>query len=58
VKQQQYGLSKAAREFNIGVSTVVDFLLKKDFRSKKIPTANLSQEMYALLMKEFALRNM
>ncbi len=47
-------LSKAAREFNIGVSTVVDFLLKKGFSIEKDPNSKLSQEMYSLLMKEFA----
>jgi len=47
-------LSKAAREFNIGVSTVVDFLLKKGFSIEKDPNSKLSQEMYTLLMKEFA----
>jgi translation initiation factor IF-2 len=47
-------LSKAAREFNIGVSTVVDFLLKKGFTVEKDPNSKLSQEMYTLLIKEFA----
>jgi translation initiation factor IF-2 len=47
-------LSKAAREFNIGVSTVVDFLLKKGFTIEKDPNSKLSQEMYTILMKEFA----
>ena len=47
-------LSKAAREFNIGVSTVVDFLLKKGFTVEKDPNSKISQEMYTLLMKEFA----
>ena len=47
-------LSKAAREFNIGVSTVVDFLLKKGFSIEKDTNSKLSQEMYTLLMKEFA----
>ncbi len=47
-------LSKAAREFNIGVSTVVDFLLKKGFTIEKDPNSKLSQEMYSVLMKEFA----
>jgi translation initiation factor IF-2 len=47
-------LSKAAREFNIGVSTVVDFLLKKGFTIEKDPNSKLSQEMYNILMKEFA----
>ena len=47
-------LSKAAREFNIGVSTILDFLLKKGFTIDKDPNSKLSQEMYTLLMKEFA----
>ncbi|HNX85585.1 MAG TPA: translation initiation factor IF-2 [Bacteroidales bacterium] len=47
-------LSKAAREFNIGIKTVVDFLTKKGFAIGNDPNSKLSQEMYALLMKEFA----
>ncbi|MEI7724577.1 MAG: translation initiation factor IF-2, partial [Bacteroidota bacterium] len=47
-------LSKAAREFNIGIKTVVDFLSKKGFSMDMDPNAKLSQEMYNLLMKEFA----
>ncbi len=47
-------LSKAAREFNIGVSTIVDFLAKRGFSVGKDPNTKLSQEIYALLMKEFA----
>jgi len=47
-------LSKAAREFNIGIKTVVDFLLKKGFAIGNDPNAKLSPEMYTLLMKEFA----
>lgn len=47
-------LSKAAREFNIGVSTIIDFLAKRGFSVGKDPNTKLSQEIYALLMKEFA----
>ncbi|MEI7981134.1 MAG: translation initiation factor IF-2 [Bacteroidota bacterium] len=47
-------LSKAAREFNIGIKTVVDFLTKKGFSIGNDPNAKLTQEMYTLLMKEFA----
>ena len=47
-------LSKAAREFNIGIKTVVDFLIKKGFPIEMDPNAKLSSEMYNLLMKEFA----
>ena len=47
-------LSKAAREFNIGVSTVVEFLGKKGFKLGNDPNGKLTQEMYNLLLKEFS----
>ena len=47
-------LSKAAREFNIGVSTIVEFLSKKGMSIEKDPNFKLSQEMYIILVKEFA----
>jgi len=47
-------LSKAAREFNIGIATVLDFLNKKGFKLDRDPNAKLSPEMYNLLMGEFA----
>ena len=47
-------LSKAAREFNIGVSTIVDFLSKKGLSIEKDPNFKLSPEMYIILVKEFA----
>ena len=47
-------LSKAAREFNIGITTVIDFLNNKGFKLTRDPNAKLSQEMYNLLMQEFA----
>ena len=47
-------LSKAAREFNIGMKTVVDFLTKKGFPIEMDPNAKLTQDMYNFLMKEFA----
>lgn len=47
-------LSKAAREFNIGVSTIVEFLSKKGFVVDKDPNGKISDEMYKLLVKEFA----
>ncbi|MCX6250216.1 MAG: translation initiation factor IF-2 [Bacteroidetes bacterium] len=47
-------LSKAAREFNIGVATIVDFLSRKGFTVGKDSNSKLTQEMYSLVMKEFA----
>ena len=47
-------LSKAAREFNIGISTVVEFLSRKGFTVDRDPNGKLNVEMYTLLKKEFA----
>jgi translation initiation factor IF-2 len=46
-------LVKAAKEFNIGISTIVDFLSKKGHKIESSPNTKLSPEMYAMLMKEF-----
>lgn len=46
-------LVKAAKEFNIGISTIVDFLSKKGHKIESSPNTKLSPEMYELLMKEF-----
>ncbi len=46
-------LSKAAREFNIALDTVVDFLSEKGFDVIKNPNTKLDPEMYSILQKEF-----
>lgn len=46
-------LSKAAREFNVGLATIVDFLAKKGFEVSNSPNAKLTPEMYELLNQEF-----
>ena len=46
-------LSKAAREFNIGINTIVEFLMKKGFHVERDPNAKLTTEMYEHLIKEF-----
>ena len=46
-------LSKAAREFNVGLSTIVEFLGKKGFEISNSPNAKLTAEMYELLNLEF-----
>lgn len=45
-------LSKAAREFNVGISTIVEFLHKKGFDLDPNPNTKLPQEAYILLVKE------
>ncbi len=46
-------LSKAAREFNIGMSTIVEFLGKKGYKIESAPNTKLNEEMYSLLVKEY-----
>ena len=46
-------LSKAAKEFNVGVTTIRDFLAKKGLQIDPSPNAKLTAEMYELLVKEY-----
>lgn len=47
-------LSKIAREFNVGLSTIVDFLHDKGIKISSDPNAKLSEEDYALVAQEFS----
>lgn len=47
-------LSKVAREFNIGISTIAEFLKGKGVEVDSNPNARLSDESYALIAKEFS----
>ena len=46
-------LGKAAREFNVGIHTIVDFLTKKGVEVETSPNTRITPEAYALLVKEF-----
>jgi len=46
-------LSKAAREFNIGKNTIIQFLEKKGFNIESSPNTKLAPEIYELLLNEF-----
>lgn len=46
-------LSKASREFNISIQTIVKFLAKKGFVVDSAPNIKLTEEMYNLLVREF-----
>ena len=46
-------LSKAAKEFNVGVTTIREFLAKKGFQVDSSPNAKLTAEMYDLIVKEY-----
>jgi translation initiation factor IF-2 len=46
-------LSKVTKEFNLGLSTVVDFLQEKGFEVESNPNAKISPEMYDVLSGAF-----
>lgn len=47
-------LSKIAWEFNVGLSTIVEFLHSKGIKISSDPNAKLTDEDYALVAKEFS----
>lgn len=46
-------LVKTASEFNVGTSSIVEFLQKKGFAIENKPTANITDEMFEELKKEY-----
>jgi len=46
-------LAKAAREFNVGVTTIIDFLKKKGFDEDFNPNSKLTPEMVSHLVAEY-----
>ena len=46
-------LVKIAKELNVGTATIVEHLLNKGFEIENKPTAKVTDEMYAELLKEF-----
>jgi len=47
-------LSKAAREFNVGINTIVEFLHKKDITIETNPNTKISPEAYEFLAIEYS----
>jgi translation initiation factor IF-2 len=47
-------LSKVAREFNLGLNTIVDYLKKKGYDVSLNPNTKVSEEQYNLLLKEYS----
>ncbi len=47
-------INKVLKEFNIGLSTLVEFLNKKGFEVEANPTAQISGNEYELVKKEYA----
>ncbi len=47
-------LNKVTRDLNVGISTVVEFLQKKGFTVEANPNTKITQDQYAILVKEFS----
>ncbi len=46
-------LSKVAKEFNVGISTIVDFLNKKGHKIESNPNTKITSELYEMVVKEY-----
>ena len=46
-------LNKVARELNVGISTIVEYLNKKGKKVEASPNAKISNELYEILLKAF-----
>ena len=51
--ERRIRLIQVAKEFNVGINTITDFLQKKGVKSDGSPNALVDPETYALLEKEF-----
>jgi translation initiation factor IF-2 len=47
-------LSKIAKEFNVGISTIIDFLHKKGIEIVNDPNAKISEDIFDILVKEYS----
>ena len=47
-------LNKVTRDLNVGISTVVEFLQKKGYAIEANPNTKITEEQYAILVKEFS----
>ena len=47
-------LNKVTRDLNVGIATVVEFLQKKGYTVEANPNTKISEEQYAVLVKEFS----
>jgi len=51
--ERKIRLIQVAKEFNVGINTITDFLQKKGVKSDGSPNEQVEPETYALLAKEF-----
>ena len=53
-EEKKIRLSKAAREFNVGIGTIIEFLHKKGYEEDLTPNSKISSEIYEILAKEYS----
>jgi translation initiation factor IF-2 len=53
IRKASVRLSKAAKEFNVGIQTIVDTLADKGFEIESKPNAKIEPAAYEVLMEEF-----
>ncbi|MBN1131917.1 MAG: hypothetical protein JXA39_02500, partial [Bacteroidales bacterium] len=53
-EQKAIRLSKIAREFNVGISTIVDFLKRKGYEIDTNPNTKLDPGLYDILVQEYS----
>jgi len=52
-EKKSYRLAKVAKELNVGMATVVDYLTKEGYTVESNPNTKISEEMHMSLLKEF-----
>ncbi|MFT4846928.1 MAG: translation initiation factor IF-2, partial [Sediminicola sp.] len=53
IRKASVRLSKAAKEFNVGIQTIVDTLADKGFQIESKPNAKIEPAAYEILVNEF-----
>jgi translation initiation factor IF-2 len=53
-ESQTWRLNKVAKEFNVGIGTIVDYLADKGYKLDVNPNSKIDEGMYNLLAKEYA----
>jgi translation initiation factor IF-2 len=53
ISDNKIRLSKLAKEFNVGVGTLVEFLHKRGYNVENDPNAKVDQDVVIILEKEF-----
>jgi len=53
IRSKTVRLSKAAKEFNVGISTIVDYLSSKGYEIESKPNTKIEADAYEVLIEEF-----